>query len=421
MTPRWAGARRVRPVLTLIVLVALIGLGQLTGCGSKPTTVAPRLDYSPPVYRGRLPLGFPLPRVPGDNPSTSERELLGRFLFYEQQLSVNQTYSCASCHQQRRAFTDGLPKALGATGESHTLNTMSLVNVAYNATYSWANPTLRALEAQALVPMTNQTPIELGLFGLDAVVVDRLRAIPRYPPLFAAAFPDQPDPISLDNAIKALAVFERSLISADSAYDRFVATGDPEAMSAGARRGMDLFFTERLACSSCHQGFNFSGPVVWHLSPEPSPPLFLNNGSTARHSPARDRSTRDRSVHDGTVNHNPVLERPMVEQGLAQHTRKRQDRGRFRVPTLRNIELTAPYMHDGSIPTLEAVLDHYSSREVQRVLERGRKGLGNRFGRATSLTLSSDERADLIAFLHSLTDWTLVENPRFSNPFLGSD
>jgi hypothetical protein len=210
-----------------------------------------------------LPPGFPAPRVPADNPMSAERLALGRHLFYDPRLSGNGTQACSSCHQPARAFTDGRARALGSTGESHPRSAMSLANVAYSASLTWADPGKRALEEQMLVPMTNEHPVEMGMKGRENEILARLMAEPVYAGLFPKAFPEQRDAITLANVRKAIACFERTLLSGDSPYDRFVWRDDPTALSESARRGMRLFFSDRLACSKCHAGFTFSGPVAW--------------------------------------------------------------------------------------------------------------------------------------------------------------
>lgn len=348
-------------------------------------------------YVWQLPLGFPTPLVPADNPMSAAKVELGRYLFYDQRLSVTGAYSCASCHQQARAFTDGRPQAEGATGEMHLRSSMSLTNVAYNVTLTWADPELRTLEAQALQPMLNVHPIELGLAGHEEEVLARLRADPRYPPLFAAAFPEA-DEMSLSLVAKAIASFERILISGDSPYDRLVFRDEQDALDDAARRGLALFSSPRLACSQCHHGFNFSGPTDF----QGSPPVAGDFHNT------------------GLYNLQGLGLYPFGNRGLFETTGLASDMGRFRAPTLRNITFTAPYMHDGSIATLEEVIEHYAAGG--RTLFFGpNSGEGHRnpfkSERVVGFSLTADEKSDLLAFLASLTDETFVRDPRFADPF----
>jgi cytochrome c peroxidase len=310
---------------------------------------------------------------------------LGRRLFYDMRLSGSGTFSCGTCHQQSRAFTDGRARAIGATGALHARSTMSLTNVAYNASYGWADPSLSTLEEQMLVPMFNDHPIELGVLGREEEIVRRFDANVKD---FKDAFPADPSPVNLPNVVKAIAAFERTLVSGDSPLDRYLYRDDRSALSSSARRGLTLFFSDRLGCAQCHETFNLSGPVVFASNATGRPPrlLFHNTG-------LHDVDGRGRY--------------PESDLGLFQRTRRPSDMGRFRAPTLRNVSVTAPFMHDGSIPTLDAVIDHYASG-------------GNRSSfvssRLRGFRLRAEEKADLIAFLDSLTDRGFLTNPSFAPP-----
>jgi cytochrome c peroxidase len=171
------------------------------------------------TYSWDLPKGFPKPRVPASNPMTAAKVELGRYLFYDTRLSVNGKASCATCHKQELAFTDGRVVSVGTTGELHSRSAMSLVNIAYSAVLTWSNPGMREMEKQALVPIFGEHPMELGLHEGDGLPL-LLRADARYQALFAKAFPGEQDSHTIANATKAIACFERSLISARSPYDR---------------------------------------------------------------------------------------------------------------------------------------------------------------------------------------------------------
>jgi cytochrome c peroxidase len=202
----------------------------------------------------------------------------------------------------------------------HRRNAMSLANVAYNGTFNWADATTASLEEQMRVPMFSLEPIELGLTGHEEETLRALAAEPRYPPLFAAAFPGEQAPIHFDNVIRAIATFERSLVSADSPYDRFVRGGDRDALSAAARRGMVAFFSSRLGCSECHHGVHLAGNATWYGRP-PSPFEFHNTGLY--------------NLTGGAY--------PASDRGRFESTARAEDMGRFRAPTLRNVALTAPF------------------------------------------------------------------------------
>jgi cytochrome c peroxidase len=348
-------------------------------------------------YEWDLPPGFPLPNVPPDNPMTQQKVELGRYLFYDTRLSLNQTQSCATCHRQERAFTDGRARGLGSTGEIHPRGAMSLVNVAYSPALTWANPLMRTLEAQALVPMFGETPVELGMSGKDAVLLERLKDDATYRKLFAAAFPLDPRAFSIRNVTRAIASFERTILSGDSPYDRYRLGDDPEAIPQSAKRGEALFFSERLECFHCHGGFNFTGTIDY-----------------------LDKGFAEVEFHNtGLYNLKGKFSYPMPNLGLYEFTHQEEDIGKFKAPTLRNIAVTAPYMHDGSVKSLEEVVDHYSSGG--RTVKTGpNAGVGaenpNKSEFIKRSALSRQEKADLIGFLKSLTDQRLLTDPTLSDP-----
>ncbi|MBV8545165.1 MAG: di-heme enzyme, partial [Acidobacteria bacterium] len=190
----------------------------------------------------QLPRGFPIPLTEPDNIQTPTKFALGRRLFYDRRLSANGTQSCGDCHQQSHAFSDGKTVAVGSTGQQHTRNAMTLTNAGYNASYTWDSTKVRSLAQQALVPMFNTHPIELGVAGHEKEIVARFRSDDA---LFRAAFPGQRRPVSIRNIARALAAFERALISGNSPYDRLVYGDDSNAISPAAWRGMRLFFSKR--------------------------------------------------------------------------------------------------------------------------------------------------------------------------------
>ncbi len=379
----------------LILFLILLG----AGCGSSDAASAPE------EWVWDIPDTVPLPRIPEDNPMTPAKVELGRFLFYDKQLSANQTQSCGSCHQQELAFTDGLARAEGSTGELHPRSSMSIANVAYAASLTWANEALVRLERQALVPMFGENPVELGMANMENELLRRMRDDPRYPPMFADAFPDEADPITVDSITKAIAAFQRSVLSFGSKVDRWQA-GDRTALNESEQRGMALFFggtneagvEDAFECFHCHGGFLFSqssddeGQVF-------DQKFFMNNGLY-------------NLDEDGSY--------PAGNQGLYDLTGDPADKGRFKPPSLRNVALTAPYMHDGSIQTLEEVLDHYA--RGGRLIESGpNAGDGmlnpNKNSLLNGFQITQQEKADLIAFLNALTDEDLLTNPAYSDPF----
>ena len=322
------------------------------------------------VFDWNLPNGFPRPAIPADNPMNVVKVELGRYLFYDGRISVNGKESCGTCHRQELAFTDGRSRAQGTTGQLHPRGSMSLVNVAHVPVLTWANPTITSLEAQALVPMLGEEPIELGLKGHEAAFLEAVRRDPVYQRLFPEAFPGVSDPYTIPNVTKAIAAFERSIVSMRSPYDRYRWGGDSSAISDAAKRGELLFFSsERAGCFQCHAGWNFSG-------------AFFNTGVSTYAAPNR---------------------------GLFELTRVTEDIGKFRAPSLRNVAVTAPYMHDGSLGTLEEVIQHYAAG--------GKLDHPNKSHVLQRLNLTDSDKHDLIEFLKSLTDEEMLHDSRWSNPW----
>ncbi|UTW48694.1 MbnH family di-heme enzyme [Bacterioplanoides sp. SCSIO 12839] len=359
--------------------------------------------------------GFAMPVVPETNPLTDAKVELGRHLFYDKQLSSNQQQSCESCHEQDKAFSDGVALPHGTTGDLLARNSQTLTNVAYNINYTWANPRLTTLEQQILIPLTAEDPIEIGINDANLnEILQRFRDQLLYQDLFSAAFPEEADPFSLANVIKALASFNRILISDRSPFDR----GD---LSQSAQRGRDLFFSEKADCFHCHDSFNFSQSSKNVNSLTIPSQRFFNNGLY-------------NLSQDGDY--------PQNNQGAFGVTGNVNDKGSFRPPTLRNVELTAPYMHDGSIATLEGVVEFYANggRHIQSSDDIDNLAIINESlglpadaishlqgdgrdnpnkqanGFVSGFVASEQEKADLVAFLKSLTDREFITDPRFAKP-----
>lgn len=379
------------------LLVACGGGGGGAGEGavSNPAPAAPTDDFK------NLPAHFPKPFVPTDNPLTPAKVELGRRLFYDARLSGNGSQSCSSCHLQAKAFTDGLKNSAGSTGAVHPRNSQSLGNIAYNLSFNWGNPMLLTMEAQNLTPIINTDPVELGVNeGNRAMVLARFKADADYARRFAEAFAGEADPVTLPNVVKALASFSRTLLSYRAPFDRFEA-GDAAALSESAQRGMALFESERLECDACHGGFNFSDSTRVSGSEQP---VFHSTG------------LYNITNADGSMNNYPPK-----NQGVFETTRNVNDKGRMRAPSLRNIALTAPYNHDGSVATLGEVIDNYArgGRFVTNPPTQfgdGRTNV-NKDGEIHGFTLSAGEKADLTAFLESLTDTAFTSDPALSDPF----
>jgi cytochrome c peroxidase len=349
-------------------------------------------------YAWDLPEEFPVPRTPKSNPMSKAKVANGRRLFYDVRLSGNQTQSCGSCHQQGKAFTDGRAQAIGSTGQAHPRGAQSLVNVAYDSTLTWANPSLVTLEAQMLVPLFGRRPVEMGITDANKrAVLARIQEDPWYAKQFRRAFPALKRPITWTTIIRSISAFQRSIISADSKYDRYLRR--KAKLSASEERGLNLFMGERTECHHCHGTFIFSDQATYAGAPDEKP-LFHNTG---------------------LYNVGGTGAFPAGNQGVFEVTGRKQDIGRFKAPTLRNIALTAPYMHDGSIATLEAAVDHYANggRNVTEGPYAGDGRLNPYKDPVIKgfIQLSERDKADLVAFLKSLTDHTVTKDPRLSDPF----
>ena len=361
-----------------ILVLASLSLG---GCSKKKEEAIDPVLPSPTPYTLVVPAGFPTPVIPADNPLTNEGVALGRMLFYETKLSSNNTMSCGSCHQQNKAFTDGLAKAVGVDGIANPRGTMSLANVMWSNTLTWdgAFPTL---DAQAHKPIENPIEMHQSL----ATGVAKLQNTTTYPPLFQAAFGTKT--ITSDLLLKALTQFERTLISSNSRYDRFMKT--QQGLSTDERAGLKLY-SEHIAprivrgaeCFHCH---------TLPLASSNFAAQFFNNG----------------------------LDMTFADAGRGIVTGLPTDNGKFVAPTLRNITLTAPYMHDGRFTTLEQVLDHYSDHvqmnspglDVNLI-----QGINDPIFNPGRMGLTATEKRQVIAFLKTLTDSTFIADKRFSDPF----
>jgi cytochrome c peroxidase len=348
--------------------------------------------WGAPAYRLVLPKGFPPPRIPADNPLTADKVRLGRYLFYDKRMSGSGTRDCATCHRQELAFTDGRGQAVGATGQALPRGAMSLVNAAYSQTLTWSNPNIRALEQ-----IVGSDPRELGVVKEDLLRL--IRSDPTYRALFPRTFPGEANPYRLANVAKALASFIRTIISGGSPYDRFH-FGDANAITEAAKRGEILYFLDYggPSCFRCHGGFNFSDAVDYEGKPR-RPAEFHNTG---------------------LYNVAGPFSFPASSLGLYEHTKNAGDVGRFKAPTLRNIALTAPYMHDGSMATLGEAVDHYAAGG-RTIVQGPWAGVGRESPGKDALVhgfaMTAQNRADLVAFLESLTDEGVIRDPRLGDPW----
>lgn len=316
----------------------------LVACAKDRNVVPEEVDEP---YAVVMPANAPVLPVPVGNEPTVARVTLGRALFFDARLSLGKGISCASCHFRDRAFSDTAALSAGADGALGLRNAPSLANVAYHPAY-FRDGGIPTLEQQVLAPI--QTVNEMASNIADAAAL--LRTDERYAPLSRLAYDRELDPFVITRAI---ACYERTLVSGWSRYDRFV-QGDQLALSGSERRGWELFNSAQTGCTNCHGGFDLSDHS------------YRNIGTSIDHAedPGRERITLDPA-----------------------------DRGKFKVPTLRNVAITAPYMHDGSIATLEEVVEHFALGGVADP---------NKDQLIHPLVLSAQDKSDLVAFLRALTD-----------------
>lgn len=294
----------------------------------------------------QLPAHFPPIEYPEGNEPTAARWELGKTLFFERALSQDSSVSCADCHAPEKAFADDQPTSPGAFNRAGSNNSPSLWNVAYHP-YFLRGATVPTLEMQVLVPIQEENEFAHNIVAL----AEELASNPDYQRMSQEAYGREIDPYVITRAI---AQFERTLIAANSPYDRFL-QGNSEALSASAKRGMELFQSERLKCSQCHAGFNFTNYAL------------------------------ERNGTDTTT----------TQEGRYRATLMPSDYGRFKVPSLRDIAQSAPYFHDGRYATLQEVIDHYN---------RGGDSLAPENERIQPLYLSTQEQSHLLEFLHSLSE-----------------
>ena len=326
---------------------ALVLILLLSGCSSESESRTGIVSD----YLIDKPAHFPEMSIPEDNPMTLEKVELGEQLFFDPILSSDTSISCASCHFPQYAFSDTSALSTGVMNRLGKRNAPPLLNIGY-ATSFFRDGGAQTLEMQMITPIEDEN--EMNLDVDDAVT--RLKASPYYDSLFQRVFNKPPDLFGLTRAIAA---YERTLVGGKSIYDKFLATGDSSVFTAEEKHGFELFSSRQLNCTACHNGFNLT-----------------------------DNSYRNNGLYE-------LYE----DWGHANLSLDSNDRGKFRVPSLRNIELTAPYMFDGSLATLDAVIDHYME---------GGKASPLKDAEIQTFTLSSIEKTALIAFLNTLTDTNLT-------------
>ncbi len=324
------------------------------------------------------------------NQLTKEKVKLGRYLFYDRRLSINNTKACATCHAQEFSFTDNYKRSIGALGDLHRRNSKPLINLVFDKYLTSADSTIHFPEQQINHPMFNILPIEMGWKGSEKTILEKIKHVELYQKLFKESYPGVKEPFTVNNIQRAISSFIKSIISLSSPYDKFL--NKKETLDESQIRGKILFFSNQLACATCHGGINFnkaSGEMQ-----------YFNTGLYY---------TTDEYHY------------PEGDKGLYELTKNPDDVGKFKVPTLRNLAYTAPYYHDGSAATLEDVLKVYENGG--RVIHQGiNNGDGRRHPNKSKIIngfkLNSQQRIDLINFLLSLTDSSVISNPAYSNPFL---
>lgn len=350
-------------ITRLLIFVAILSL-LFSACKKDPEPEPPGEEYDPTPYELNIPQGFPSMDIPEDNPMTEEGVALGKKLFYDPILSKDNTQSCASCHNQQFAFTDnGKRFSEGIDGIEGTRNSMAILNIGWMPELFWDGRS-KGAEVQAFEPVPN--PIEMHLEWVEAM--EKLSNDQVYPDLFFDAFGTREIDSTL--TVMAIAQFERTIISSDSKWDRYL-RGEVNLTQAEAM-GFEVFFTEKGDCFHCHATI-----------------LFTDN-----------------------LPHNNGLDSVAVDPGYYAITKNPNDLAKFKTPTLRNLEFTAPYMHDGRFETLEEVIDFYSegvqwSPTIDPLMKKVNQG---------GVKLTDQEKVSLLAFLKTLTDTTFISNPDFSDP-----
>lgn len=343
-------------------------------------------------------IGFPYNYIPssvtdsfyldGENVFTKEKAALGRYLFYDRRLSVNNTKACASCHSQQFSFTDSYTKSIGALGDLHQRNARPLINIIFNKYLTSADSLLHFPEQQINNPMLNERPVEMGIKGNEEKIIAKLKTDTLYQKMFTTVFPKEKNPFTIINIQHSITTFLKTIFSFNSPYDKKQLTAEQEY-------GMQLFFSDKLNCNKCHGGINFS-----------TPSLQNSKGQV------------DFYFNTGLYNINGSY--PANDKGLYEKTNKDADNGKIRVPTLRNLAFTAPYFHDGSAATLEEVLKVYmeGGRNITEGINKG-DGRNNPHKNflIKGFNLNLQEQKAVISFLFSLSDSFVIKNPAYANPF----
>lgn len=313
---------------------------------------------------------------------------LGHFLFFDKRLSLRSKLSCSSCHDPQFAFSDGYRVSLNDRAEKLLRNSPSILNLNERDFFSWSDPSISTLEKQMIRPLFSTHPLEMGIKGNEHKILQRIKTDVKYQKIYREAFGYSIDSITLEDVIHAIAYYEIGLQSRNSKFDQWKKTGYRSGLTPSEISGYNIFMSDSVNCNACHGGHDF-------YSPENGDPM----------------------ANTGLYNCNSSY--PAEDQGYQMHTGDYNHNGVFRIPTLRNIAITAPYYHDGSSISLEEVIKNYERG--------GRKNLGSNCNgdgadhpnvddRLKKFSLSDKQRSDLIAFLHTLTDTSYLKEYYFQDP-----
>jgi cytochrome c peroxidase len=338
-------------ITQLDIVIILLLLTTSIGCKKQ------QVDSNEYDQLTNIPTGFPDIVYPDDNQFSLEKWDLGKQLFFDPRLSIDNSISCGSCHKQDLSFADQSDVSLGVSNRLGTRNTPSLANVAYHPYYTREGG-VPTLEMQVLVPIQEHNEFDFNIIE----IVKKLEKDPYYSQQSQKAYGRAFDHFVIT---RALACFERTLISGNSKFDKYFYQDSEFTLTASEIRGMDLFFSDEIGCSNCHGDYNFTNYE------------FENNG----------------------------LYLEFEDEGRFRLTGESEDIGKFKVPSLRNVSVTAPYMHNGSLSSLDEVIEHYIA---------GGQPHPNKSSLITSLVLSPKDKSDLIAFLHTLTDHEFLTNTLFA-------
>lgn len=326
-------------------------------------------------------------KVPPQKNIVTAKTALGRWLFFDNRLSYNQQKSCGSCHDPKFCFSDGYRTSAGTDGFNVQHNAPSLINVVFLPNLTWADSSIHELGQQMLHPMFNEGPRELGIKGHESLVLSQIAADPYYQKAFKEVYPNQPAPIQLANIINAIVAYETTLTSFNSKYDQYL-KGDKKALNTQELAGMKLYQSDRLQCATCHD----------------KPTL----------------SQQQDLVYANTGLYNIEGNYPLEDQGLFEFTHKKEDRGKFRIPSLKNVLLTAPYTHNGSVETISDMIDIYAAAG-RNIKDGPFKGDGSKHPNKSHLIkgfqLSSSEKQQLLAFFNALTDTSNLHVAHWKDPF----